>query len=155
MHFGHRRAIFRTMTQPVTPKDAAAMVLLRDPEEVKVFWVRRSLKMFFMGGYHAFPGGQRDAADSQTRVLNCETAEAAAMRACAAREIFEETGVLLARGVERITPERRAALRQEFSEDKIKFGELLEREGLALDAELLVEIPRWVTPPFSPRRFNT
>jgi glyoxylase-like metal-dependent hydrolase (beta-lactamase superfamily II)/8-oxo-dGTP pyrophosphatase MutT (NUDIX family) len=143
------------MTQPVTPKDAAAMILLRDPEDPKVFWVRRSLKLSFMGGYHAFPGGQRDVEDFETRVLNCQDLEAAAMRACAAREIFEETGVLVARGVERLTVEQRAALRRELNEGRIKFAELLEREELALDAELLVQAPRWVTPPSSPRRFNT
>src|SRR5437762_10800100 len=143
------------MTQPVTPRDAAAMILLRDPDDPKVFWVRRSLKVFFMAGYHAFPGGQRDAGDFETRVLNCDNAEAAAMRACAAREIFEETGVLVARGAEALTAERRAALRHEFNEGQIKFAELLEREGLTLDAELLIEAPRWVTPSSSPRRFNT
>ena len=77
------------------------------------------------------------------------------MRACAAREIFEETGVLVTRGAERLTAERRAELRHEFNEGQIKFAELLEREGLTLDAELLVEAPRWVTPSSSPRRFNT
>ena len=148
-------AIFASMTQPVTPKDAAAMILLRDPADPKVFWVRRSLKMVFMAGYHAFPGGQLDAADAETRVLNCADPVMAAMRACAAREMFEETGVLIARGAERLSAERRAGLRQEFDEGRIKFAELLEREGLALDAELLIEAPRWVTPSSSPRRFNT
>jgi glyoxylase-like metal-dependent hydrolase (beta-lactamase superfamily II) len=32
---------------------------------------------------------------------------------------------------------------------------LLEREGLTLDANLVVEAPRWVTPATSPRRYNT
>jgi ribonuclease/clavin/mitogillin len=143
------------MTPPVTPKDAAAMILLRDPEDLKVFWVRRSLKLFFMGGYHAFPGGQRDAGDFQVRVLNCADAAAAAMRVCAAREVFEETGLLIARGAERVTAERRAALRRELSAGQISFGEVLAREELMLDAELLLEAPRWVTPPNVPRRFNT
>lgn len=131
------------------------MVLLRDPEDPKVFWVRRSLKMFFMGGYHAFPGGQRDQSDFSLCVLNCDDAEAASFRACAAREMFEEAGVLVARGAERLSRKQLAALRRELGEDQITFQELLEREGLALDAQLLVELPRWVTPPFAPRRFNT
>ena len=143
------------MTQPVTPKDAAAMILLRDPDDLKVFWVRRSLKLFFMGGYHAYPGGQRDASDFETPVMNCHGPEAAAMLACAVREVFEETGVLVARGAERLTAERRAALRLELSEGTARFDELLKREGLTLDAGLLIDLPRWVTPPFAPRRFNT
>ena len=61
-----------------TPKDAAAVILLRagtaadDPE---VFWVRRSARMAFLGGFHAFPGGQREASDAEVRVSNCEDGE--------------------------------------------------------------------------------
>jgi len=33
---------------PVTPKDAAAMILLRDLTDPKVFWVKRSKTMAFM-----------------------------------------------------------------------------------------------------------
>src|SRR5262249_30157195 len=39
--------------------------------------------------------------------------------------------------------------------DRISFKELLAGEGLTLDAGLLTEMPRWVTPPQSPRRYNT
>ncbi len=145
-----------TQTQtPVTPKDAAAMVLLRRPDDPQVYWVRRSLALKFMGGWHAFPGGQRDAGDGEVRVLNCDDAEAAAMRACVVREVFEETGVLIARGVERLTAEQVAELREEFAAGAISFAALLEREGLTLDAALLTELPRYVTPPTMPRRYNT
>jgi endoribonuclease LACTB2 len=61
------------------PKAAAAVILYREAPELEVFWVRRSPEMLFQGGFHAFPGGQLDP-DEQARV-------------CAARELFEETGV--------------------------------------------------------------
>jgi glyoxylase-like metal-dependent hydrolase (beta-lactamase superfamily II)/8-oxo-dGTP pyrophosphatase MutT (NUDIX family) len=77
------------------------------------------------------------------------------MRVTAVREIFEETGVLIARGAESLSAERRAAMRDELHSGQASFKELLEREGLALDANLLVEAPRWVTPATSPRRYNT
>lgn len=141
--------------QPVTPKDAAAMILLRDPADPKVFWVKRAKTLAFMANYHAFPGGQRDAGDAGITILNAEDMPDAVMRVTAIREIFEETGVLIARGVEKITAERRAALRDEFHSGQIPFKDLLEREGLTLDASLLVETPRWVTPATSPRRYNT
>jgi endoribonuclease LACTB2 len=144
---------------PVTPKDAAAMILLRGPDEPQVFWVKRAHKLAFMGGFYAFPGGQVDAADAETPLLNCAPTEAdhkaAAIRVCAMREIFEETGVLLARGAERLTAQLRAALRQELGEDRISFKDLLAREGLTLDAGLLTEVPSWTTPASSPRRYNT
>src|SRR5574341_1039649 len=141
--------------QPVTPKDAAAMILLCDPADPKVFWVKRAKTLAFMANYHAFPGGQRDAADADVPIINGENLPDAVMRVAAIREIFEETGVLVARGVENLPAERRAEMRQEFHSHQISFKALLEREGLTLDASLLVEAPRWVTPATSPRRYNT
>src|SRR5262245_50807893 len=140
---------------PVTPKDAAAMILLRDPADPKVFWVKRAKTLAFMANFHAFPGGQRDAADSEVPVINAENVPDAVMRVTAVREIFEETGVLIASGAENLPAERRAAMRDELHSGQASFKELLEREGLELDATLLIEAPRWVTPATSPRRYNT
>jgi len=140
---------------PVIPKDAAAMILLRDPDDPKVFWVKRAKTMAFMANYHAFPGGQRDAADAEIPILNAENFPDAEMRVTAIREIFEETGVLIVRGAERLSAERRAAMRDELHSGKASFKELLESEGLAVDASLVIEAPRWVTPATSPRRYNT
>ena len=80
------------------PKDAAAVILVRTDDAgntPQVFWARRSERMAFLGGFYAFPGGQRDAEDAETRVENCADTERAAMISCAARELFEETGVLV------------------------------------------------------------
>ena len=131
------------------------MILLRDSDDPKVFWVKRGKTLAFMANYHAFPGGQRDAADAEIPILNAENVPDAAMRVTAVREIFEETGVLIARGVESLSAERRAAMRDELHSGQASFKELLEREGLALDANMLAEAPRWVTPATSPRRYNT
>lgn len=131
------------------------MILLRNPDDPKVFWVKRGKTLAFMANYHAFPGGQRDAADAEIPILNAEGIPDAVMRVTAIREIFEETGALIARGVENLSAERRAAMRNELHTEQASFKELLEREGLALDANLLIEAPRWVTPETSPRRYNT
>lgn len=140
---------------PVVPKDAAAMILLRDPEDPKVFWVKRGKTLAFMANYHAFPGGKHEPGDNDVPILNEAGYAEVAMRVAAIREIFEETGILVARGVENLSAERRAALRSELAADQISFRELLEREGLQLDAALLREAPRWVTPATMPRRFDT
>ena len=95
------------------PKDAAAVVLLRhnaNPEDPEVFLVRRSEKMAFLGGYHAFPGGQFDSDDAAVSVQNCNDAETATAISCAARELFEETQVLVARGGDALTQGQRASL---------------------------------------------
>ncbi|MGH8596491.1 MAG: NUDIX hydrolase, partial [Gammaproteobacteria bacterium] len=140
---------------PVTPKDAAAMILLRDPDDPKVFWVKRARTLSFMAHYHAFPGGQRDASDAGVPILNEQGFEDVVMRVAAIRELFEETGVLVARGVDNLSVERRAAMRDELHSNQTTFGELLAREGLTLDAGLLTEAPRWCTPPTMPRRYDT
>lgn len=140
---------------PATPRDAAVMVLLSDPHDPKLFWVRRSSRVSFMAGYHAFPGGQRDSADASVPVLNAENSEQATMMACAVRETFEETGVLVARGAENLSADELAALRTELCLNEAAFGALLARHGLRLDAALVTPLPRWVTPPSSARRFST
>lgn len=139
----------------VTPKDAAAIILLRDPDDPKVFWVKRAKTLKFMANYHAFPGGQRDAEDTEVPMINAENDADAVMRVAALRELFEETGVLIARGAEELSAARRAALRQELHEERTSFKDLLARARLQLDASLLTEAPRWVTPPHLPRRYDT
>ena len=145
-------------TSGTTPKNAAAVILLRantDHTNPEVFWVRRSERMAFLGGFHAFPGGQRDESDAETQVENCEEAERAAMIACAARELFEEIGVLVARGAETLTKGQRASLLDDLESGRMTFPELLKHYGLHLDAKDFTFVGRWVTPPFSPRRFDT
>ncbi|MBA3805504.1 MAG: NUDIX hydrolase, partial [Acidobacteria bacterium] len=141
-----------------TPKDAAAVILLRagtDGARPEVFWVRRSERMAFLGGFHAFPGGQLDASDAETSVKNCVGPEAGAMIACAARELFEEINVLIARGAEALTKGQRASLLDDLESKRMTFPELLRHYGLHLDATDFTFVGRWVTPPFSPRRFDT
>ena len=144
------------IVQPhVEPKDAAAVIMLRNPEDPEVYWVKRSQQLKFMGGFHAYPGGQRDAADSELSVANCDDPNQAAMMVCAVREIFEETGILLARGVENLRQEKLVELREEMESGLTKFNEIFERENLSIDANLLLEAPRWVTPVPAPKRFDT
>lgn len=129
------------------------MILLRDREDPKVFWVKRSRTLRFMASYHAFPGGQRDEADAEVPIR--EGVEDAVMRVAAIREIFEETGILIAEGVERLTSTRLAEMREALCADRISFREMLESEGLVIDPHRLTEAPRWVTPATMPRRYDT
>jgi len=61
-------------------REAATVVLVRNPSEPEVFWVRRAPTQRFLGGFHAFPGGVREKTD-------------ATVEAAAARELREEAGV--------------------------------------------------------------
>src|SRR5688572_14606512 len=83
---------------PAKPRDAAAVVMFRRGKAgVEVFWLKREAAMAFAGGFYAFPGGRVDPSDAAVKVEGATGAEAAA-RAAAARELFEETGVLAAQG---------------------------------------------------------
>lgn len=141
-----------------TPKDAAAVILLRpdtDPGNPQVYLVKRSTKLAFLGGFYAFPGGQRETCDADVTVKNCEDSETAAMISCAARELFEEVGVLLARGSRTLTTGQRASLFDDLESKRMTWPELLRHYGLQLDADDFTFSGRWVTPPFAPRRFDT
>src|SRR6185295_13085105 len=99
----------------ITPKDAGSIIILKDRGNPKVLWVKRSPRLMFMGGFHAFPGGQLDKEDASIPV-NDYAGDEAAMRACAVREIFEETGLLLAGGAERLTASRIADHRRSLAD---------------------------------------
>lgn len=146
------------MTTGAVPKDAAAVILLRqntDPNNPEVFWVRRSDKLAFLGGFHAFPGGQIDAEDASVDVRNAPNPETAAMISGAARELFEELGVLAARGGDTLTKGQRASLLDDLESGRMTWPALLDHYNLHLDANDFTFAGRWVTPPFNARRFDT
>ena len=85
---------------------------------VEVFWVKRGEALAFMGGWHAFPGGGLSRSDAEIPVLppaapapeasgtpaptpapalDAAPDLAPGILACAIRELFEETGILLVR----------------------------------------------------------
>ena len=144
--------------QEVVPKDAAAVILLRqntDPQNPEVFWVKRCDKLAFLGGYHAFPGGQIDATDAEVEVRNSPDAATTVMISGAARELFEELGVLLAHGGETLTKGQRASLLDDLESRRMSWPALLKHYELYLDANDFTYVGRWVTPPFNARRFDT
>ncbi|HYJ88806.1 MAG TPA: MBL fold metallo-hydrolase [Pyrinomonadaceae bacterium] len=140
------------------PKDAAAVILLRhntNPRNPEVFLVKRSIKLAFLGGYHAFPGGQFDQSDVEAPVENCDDSDTGTAISCAARELFEETQVLVARGGDALTRGQRASLLDDLQSGRMAWPSLLKHYNLHLDARDFTFVGRWVTPPFSARRFDT
>jgi glyoxylase-like metal-dependent hydrolase (beta-lactamase superfamily II)/8-oxo-dGTP pyrophosphatase MutT (NUDIX family) len=138
-----------------TPKDAASIVLLRNYADPQIYWLQRADALAYMGGFHVFPGGQRDSGDAEIPVLNADNADTATMMACGAREMFEETGALVAHGVEHLSVQHLRELRADLINNRRSFKSILMASGLSLDANLLTPGGRWVTPPFAPRRFDT
>jgi len=136
-------------------KRAAAVVLLRpgDGEEpFEVFLARRDPALAFLGGFHAFPGGTVESVDRSTPVDGGARESTFVSAAC--RELFEETGVLVAGGAENTSQPQRAALRKRLLKDPELWPRLLADHGLELDSELLSFIGHWVTPPYNPVIFH-
>jgi glyoxylase-like metal-dependent hydrolase (beta-lactamase superfamily II)/8-oxo-dGTP pyrophosphatase MutT (NUDIX family) len=77
------------------------------------------------------------------------------MISCAARELFEELGILLARGADSLTVGQRASLLDDLESGRMSWPALLQHYDLHLDDADYTFVGRWVTPPFSSRRFDT
>ena len=86
-------------------------------------------------------------------VLGVEPAEAAVLLSAAVRETFEECGVLVASrtGAPGGCPDDR---RDALLAHDVRWAALLAEAGARLDASALVPWARWVTPEWSPRRFD-
>src|SRR5512138_2269908 len=96
---------------PPPPRIASAVILWRDGAAGReLFWVKRGGALRFAGGFYAFAGGRLDEEDFRISVPGL-SGERAALVTCAARELFEETGVLLASGAS-LPPEARRSARR-------------------------------------------
>ena len=143
------------------PRLASAIVLFRRTASgPEVFWVRRSAKVRFMGGFHAFPGGAVDEADAAVAVTAGPEGEPRAALAAAIRECFEETGVLFAGAAASLSRDTRAEWRRRLclrpkDPARATFAEFLSATGAAPDASSFRPIGHWITPPFSPIRFDS
>lgn len=145
------------------PRDAASVVMIRDGAQgLEVLLVRRHTDSSVLGGACVFPGGKVDAADSSADLLarldrtpeelharlgETELApeHAAGLFVAAAREAFEEAGVLYQQvgNAEVATVDAAARASLQAGEG---FGALLARLGLTLDTDALIPWSRWITP---------
>ena len=155
----------------VPPLDAATVVVLRDsPTGRETFLMRRRATMAFAAGMYVFPGGGVQESDfapvpwigprprSWAQRLLCQERLARALVVAAVREVFEETGILLA-GPDDTTVIGEAgglrAARHSLESRQITFGEFLREHDLCLRADLLSAWAHWITPEFQPRQFDT
>ncbi|MEV0213804.1 NUDIX hydrolase [Micromonospora sp. NPDC050695] len=158
---------------PATPRVAATVLLLRPTDtDFEVYVIRRVAAMTF-GGMYAFPGGGVDRSDSAAHLdwagpapsewagrLGVAPEAAQAVVCAAAREVFEEAGVLLAGPdpatvVGDVSGDDWEAARQALEGRRTGFAALLADRQLTLRSDLLLPWSRWITPEFEPRRFDT
>jgi len=167
---------------------AATVMLLRDIEgEPQLFLVRRTAKSAFAPDAYVFPGGVVDLADTlpalHARIDGAEPRETGALFrerrddalpadvehpgplerasiiAAALRELFEESGILMAFPRENTapppTPRQREAWRAALRSGKSNFLDILESGDLLASGTSLALFSHWVTPPNEPRRYDT
>jgi len=164
---GFTDSIGRVVAEPVTPSPAATVVLLRDgatgPEALLLLRQRRT---GFVPGAYVFPGGCVDRADDDERLSTLTTGALPpepprSAWVAAARELFEETGVLLARTMagapspDAETDRDLRQARQALLKDGTTVYDMLVRRNLRLDFSRVVYFGHWITPVVEPRRFDT
>lgn len=144
-----------TAHPPSRPRLSAAIVLLRGRGEgLETFWVRRSKAVSYMPEFRSFVGGALDAADAELEIEGAPDNDDRRLMACALREAFEETGVLV--GVDDPgPPEQVGEARHQLLEGTANFPALVKAHGWRFRADALEFAGRWVTPVFVPSRFET
>ena len=166
-------------------KDASTVMLVRDgsatpstgdrtPGDLEVFVLRRAATMAFAASAYVFPGGGVDVRDAEDalpwagpppaqwarRLAAPGEAQARELVVAAARELFEECGVLLAGPDETsvvadLTGPEWDEARVALVGRELSFAEFLLQRGLVLRTDLLRAVDHWITPEFEPRRYDT
>ena len=108
-----------------------------------MFLLRRQKKASFMASAFVFPGGAAEPGEDA--------------RTTAARELFEEAGVLLARdagdGAETVEASSQKALRKRMNDGEAA-AQVMAGAGLAWATDALVAWSHWITPSIEPKRFS-
>jgi 8-oxo-dGTP pyrophosphatase MutT (NUDIX family) len=126
-------------------REAASVILLRRASPgFEVFLLRRHKRASFMASAFVFPGGATEPGEDA--------------RTAAARELFEEAGVLLARVAAELDTETLELPIQAMLRRRILGGDdagaALTDAGLAWSTEVLVPWAHWITPSIEPKRFS-
>ena len=156
-------------------RDAATVVLLRDAQAptgpaLETYLMRRVATMSFAAGMYVFPGGGLDPQDLREDLpwaadespddaarMSASPPIARGLVACAVREVFEETGILLAvdsAGETPVPDEDWERDRREVATSPSAFLDVMRRRRLTLSPALLPLWTHWVTPEFESRRFD-
>lgn len=145
-----------------TPKQASTVVLIN--EDYEVFLTKRPKSMRFLGGYYVFPGGGMDKVDREIdpTLLRGKIREESldiGHYIAAARELFEEVGILLAETKDgklvNLENQVRDRLRIKLLQDQLNFEQLLIQHKLCLNTKHLHYFGNLITPEQMDIRFDT
>ena len=159
-------ALIRGEFTPPAVRDATTVVLVPDDGPVRTYLMRRATTMAFAPGMWVFPGGRVDQFDptvpivgdlSVTRMSAPSQDAARGLIAGAARELFEETSVLLAVDSSGAVPQedsRWETDRAAVAAGDLAFADFLVQRRLQVDARALRMWTHWVTPEMETRRYD-
>jgi 8-oxo-dGTP pyrophosphatase MutT (NUDIX family) len=145
-------------------KPAATILLLRDQPSFEVLMVKRHHQIDFASGALVFPGGKSHAGDHDAawsdHVLGWADfdADQRGLRIAAIREVFEEAGILLAKRRNGAPIGGEACpmdVRQAVDAGTTHFLDVVRDLEARLDLSMLTTFARWITPPLTPKRFDT
>ncbi len=156
--------------KPVPARPSATVVVVRKGEAYpELLMIKRRAGDAF-GDSYAFPGGvvDHDESDAHGRIDGRTADEANAILGVSAdgldfysaaiREVFEESGILLARTDDgrwaTVTPEMERQ-RVEVDKGRMPWSEFLEKQQLRLACDALHYFAHWETPLVSPKRWST
>lgn len=157
---------------PRAPRYASSVVLLRDSPTGLETWLGYRPGTSPLGVL-AFPGGSLEASDEdavgwlgptpQYWAEKMGTPDVGLARrhvVGAVRELFEETGILLAgtdlsSTVEGTSTAEWMRAREAVANQEKSFTDVLAKRGLSVRTDLLKPLVNWLSPDFSHRRFNT
>ncbi len=157
------------------PRKAATVAILKNKsstDEFEVLLLKRHKQDKFLPSYYVFPGGGIDEQDSipgkkdysiKTDKKNKDDFDVYLYTMGAIRETFEESGFLLARNSngdfvsisKDADIEKYSKYRTMIYENQLSFNEMLKIEKLKPAIESIHYLSRWITPVFSPIRYDT
>jgi len=153
------------LSEAAYARPSSTVVLVRPGSgEPELFMVRRHEKASF-GAAHAFPGGVVDPEDGAVheycRGVSSRIADARLgvkrdgldYYSAAIRELFEESGVLLADTDE--VAEGPDTARDALNDRRDNWADFVTRNELELQCDALHYFSHWITPPSIPKRYST
>ncbi|MDX1395503.1 MAG: NUDIX domain-containing protein [Gemmatimonadota bacterium] len=148
--------------RPATPRPAATTVVARPGprERLELLLLKRPLASRFAAGAYVFPGGVVDEADGaaywsgRLPPLRNLPAGHAASATAALRELFEETGILLADGADDVEMASLDETRMALLADEITFEDVARELRLDFRAAPMTYFARWITPKLLARRYD-
>ena len=159
--------------EQIPARSAATIVLIREGNAVlEILMLRRAARAPSASGAHVFPGGglaevdhevvERGLIHGQDRrgaSHRLGSDEALTYYAAALRELFEESGLLLARRSDGAsldaTTGQLARWRGQLERGEVRWDEMLASHGLVLDLGRMEYLAHWVTPAGLAHRFDT